>query len=314
MRQWQRIIVLVALACASVAQDAHATFHLMQIEQVVGGVGGDPSAQAVQLRMRSAFQNLVGQARLFVRDASGANPLLLIDFGSNVFNEGAGVRILVTSPGLATRTTPPVSADFTLTSSIPASYLAAGSLTFEDNFGTVYWRLSWGNYTGPTTGSITNDADGQFGPPFDEPLPSWDRGLLFQGAATALSTSNLADYALTTGPAVLTNNDGASFTVSLPTDAAPRFSFEPLSNRPNPFNPSTEIVFTTGRPGEVSLHIYDPHGRLVTTLVEGPLPAGRQRVRWNGLDRQGRPAVSGAYVARLWTPERVETRKLLLVK
>ncbi len=36
----------------------------------------------------------------------------------------------------------------------------------------------------------------------------------FQGAATALSTNNLADYALTTGGAVFTNNAGAGFTVA----------------------------------------------------------------------------------------------------
>ena len=48
-------------------------------------------------------------------------------------------------------------------SPIPATYLAAGSLTFEDDFGTILWRLSWGGpaYTGPNTGALTNDADGR---------------------------------------------------------------------------------------------------------------------------------------------------------
>ena len=41
------------------ASSAPAAFHLMQIEQVVGGHCGDPSRQAVQLRLRSAGQNLV---------------------------------------------------------------------------------------------------------------------------------------------------------------------------------------------------------------------------------------------------------------
>ena len=31
---------------------AFASFHLMQIEQVIGGVHGDTSAQAIQLRIR----------------------------------------------------------------------------------------------------------------------------------------------------------------------------------------------------------------------------------------------------------------------
>jgi hypothetical protein len=312
MRRWQGILAWAVFA--GVVPAAQASFHLMQIEQVVGGVGGDPSAQAIQLRMRAAFQNLVGQARLVVRDAGGANPVLLLDFPADVFNEGAGLRVLVTSPAMAGVTSPPVSPDFTLTNTIPASYFAAGSLTFEDNFNTIYWRLSWGNYTGPTTGSITNDADGQFGPAFAAPLPSWEQGLLFQGAAAAPSTNNLADYALSAGPAVLTNNDGASFAVAMPTDAPPRIALEPLSNRPNPFNPSTEIVFGREQPGEVSLRIYDLRGRLVTTLFEGRAPAGEQRLVWNGLDRLGRPVASGAFVAQLWSPGRVEMRKLTLAR
>ena len=67
------------------------------------------------------------------------------------------------------------------------------------------------DYTGPTTGMMFNDPDGEFGPPFDGPLPS-DSGqaLLFQGIATDSSTSNLADYALTVGAAIFTNNAGVS--------------------------------------------------------------------------------------------------------
>ena len=46
------------------ASPAAVSFHFMQIEQVIGGVNGDPSAQAIQLRMRTCFQNQVQQARL----------------------------------------------------------------------------------------------------------------------------------------------------------------------------------------------------------------------------------------------------------
>ncbi|MHC4610858.1 MAG: hypothetical protein ACYS7M_10995, partial [Planctomycetota bacterium] len=167
---------LVAVLLGALApQAAYASFHLMQIEQVIGGVNGDTSAQAVQLRMRSSFQNQVQLSKLWVSDASGANPVLLIDFGSTVPNHGSGVRILATSANFAKYTDVPLNTDFVLTNVIPPSYLAAGTITFENNTGTaVYWRLSWGgaSYTGPTTGSITNDADGQFGPPFGGPLPS----------------------------------------------------------------------------------------------------------------------------------------------
>jgi hypothetical protein len=210
---------MAAGAAAVAASPAPASFHFMQIEQVIGGVGGDTSAQAVQLRMRLGFQNQVQLARLRAWDATGSNPVLLIDFGSSVPNEGVGVRVLAATASFADFTDPSIAADFTLTNPIPESYLAAGSLTFESDGGIIYWRLSWGGdgYTGPTTGAITNDADGDFGPPWPGPLPSEGvQALLFQGTANAQSTSNATDYALTEGAAVFTNNAGASATVTAP--------------------------------------------------------------------------------------------------
>lgn len=315
MRAWV-VTVGVGLLTACGVPDAHATFHLMQVEQVIGGVDGDTNAQAIQLRMRASFQNLVGNARLVAWDAAGANPVVVIDFPASVPNHGLGVRVLVASADMAGVTDPPVAADFTMTNLIPPSYMADGSITFEDSGGLiVYWRLSWGNYTGSTTGAVTNDMDGEFGPPFNGPLPSAGKqALLFQGSAAALSTSNLFDYALTSGDAVLTNNAAESFTVSMATDASPAFRVLRLHNRPNPFNPATEIVFSTSRAGRVTLGIYDLKGRIVTTLLRGVVPAGATRVVWGGRDAEGRSVRSGVYVARLMSENGVETHKLLLVK
>ncbi len=219
--KFARFFPLATLVVAALlAGPAHAAVHLMQIEQVIGGVNGDTAAQAIQLQMRSAFQNQAQNAKLWAWDAQGLNPVLLIDFLSPVLNHGAGVKILVASPDFANYTSPPVVPDFTMTNLIPASYLAAGSITFENNLASViWWRLSWGGgaYTGPTTGSITNDADGEFAPSYPDPLPSTDlQALLFQGTATDPSTNNAADYALTGGPAVFTNNRAAGFTVTAP--------------------------------------------------------------------------------------------------
>src|SRR2546427_10552005 len=65
------------LVCLVGARPAHATFHLMQIEQVIGGVNGDITAQAIQLRMRATGENQVSQGRINVRDAAGLNPILI---------------------------------------------------------------------------------------------------------------------------------------------------------------------------------------------------------------------------------------------
>jgi hypothetical protein len=193
---------------------AAATFHLMQIEQVIGATCGDVSQQAIQLRMRAAGQNLVASASIYAYDAAGANSVLLLDLASNVSTGVTGSRVLLTTAAFAAATG--VTPDFILTAPIPASYLAAGRLTWEGDGGTIWWSLAWGGaaYTGSNLGAPTNDADGDFGPPFASPLASAvGQAILFTGTATALSTSNAADYTFTTVPPTFTNNGGTGFTL-----------------------------------------------------------------------------------------------------
>lgn len=223
MIQLRHLVLSFAFLVVVSASEARATFHFMQIEQVIGGVSGDTTLQAIQLRMRSSFQNIVSESRIRAWDAAGANPVMIIDIGQDVANFQGGDRVLIVSANMANATSPAVAGDFVMTNLIPADYLAAGSLTFESDTGLIYWRLSWGGpgYTGATTGQTDNDNDpgspANFGPPFAGPLPSTTlQALRFTGAANALSTSNSADYALTTGAAVLTNNARNSFTVIAP--------------------------------------------------------------------------------------------------
>ncbi len=217
---------LIAFVAATLCLPAaRASFHFMQIEQVIGGVSGDTTAQAIQLRMRFAGQNLVSSAHLRVFDAAGLNPITVCDMTMNVSNSAAGARILIASANFPAHTLPPATLNFTMSNLIPASYLNAGSLVFEqDGVNTVYWRLSWGGagYTGSNSGNIANDADGNFGPPWPGPLPSSDaRALRFTGTAGAMSTNNAADYALTTGAATFVNNAGNSFVVQQPAQPTP---------------------------------------------------------------------------------------------
>ncbi len=203
---------LFALALA-LATPAGATFHLMQIEEAVGGMCGDTSQQAIQLRMRAGGQNQVSGKQLVAYDASGANPVVLATFPSNVAVSAAGSRILAVTPAFAAAQG--MTGDFTLSNPIPESYLAAGRLTFEGP-GLVVWSLAWGgsSYTGSNAGSTDNDADGNYGPPWPAALPSQsDLALQFQGAANAMSTSNAANYALSNGEAIFTRNNGSSFMV-----------------------------------------------------------------------------------------------------
>ena len=209
----------LTLGAIALAQPAFASFHLMQIEQVIGGVNGDTSRQAIQLRMRTSGQNLVTAGQLVAWNAAGTNPVLLLDIPSNVPVSTDGARVLIATSNFLPGLTP----DFVMTTPIPASYLAAGKITFESDgtFGSaVWWGLAWGGatYTGTNLGFTVaqggNDANGDFNPPFAGPLPSSNtQALRFTGAAGALSTTNAADYALTPGAAVFTNNAGGNGTV-----------------------------------------------------------------------------------------------------
>ncbi|HYJ06656.1 MAG TPA: hypothetical protein VEX43_16090 [Chthoniobacterales bacterium] len=210
----------------------------MQIEQVIGGVNGDTTAQAVQLRMRALGENFISGAELIVYDAAGNNPVTLITFDSAV---GSGPRrILVTTSNFSNYEETPISADFIMTNTIPASYLAAGRLAYQMGT-TVYWSVSWGGagYTGPNTGTTDNDADGNFAPPFGGALPSNSMSaLLFNGDSAALSTNNAADYSITPGAATFTNNNGDSTVLGSPPTPTPTPP-PPSTPTPTPTAPPT---------------------------------------------------------------------------
>ncbi len=88
-----------------------------------------------------------------------------------------------------------------------------------------------------------------------------------------------------------------------------------LGNRPNPFNPATEIAFALPASGSVTLTIHDAAGRHVRDLlVERPHAAGEHTVHWDGRDARGRPAPAGIYLARLHTETGHDIRRLALVK
>jgi hypothetical protein len=211
--------LITLLSVLALQSTAHATFHLNQIEQVIVSVNGDTTAQAIQLRMRAAGENFVSGGKLVVFDAAGLNPITIIDPTTNVTNGAVGDHVLIASSTFPSHTTPIAVPDFTMANLIPASYFAAGSLCWESNPGVVMWRLSWGgaSYTGSNLGSTFNDADGNFGPPFDGAVPATCASALqFQGIATDFSTNNAADYLLIGSPIVFSNNARASFTVIQP--------------------------------------------------------------------------------------------------
>lgn len=102
---------------------------------------------------------------------------------------------------------------------------------------------------------------------------------------------------------ILTPGGVAIDDVELPS----KFSLD--QNYPNPFNPSTTLDYTLDQQTNVNLSVYDVHGRLVATLIQGNQFAGSYTTNFNA-----GPLPSGVYIARLKTEMGVLSKKMLLVK
>jgi hypothetical protein len=85
-------------------------------------------------------------------------------------------------------------------------------------------------------------------------------------------------------------------------------------NYPNPFNASTVISYSLHKDGQVDLAVYNILGQRVATLVSEYQGPGAHHVTWTGTDEHGNMLASGIYFYRLQLGDRVETKKMLLLK
>ncbi len=81
------------------------------------------------------------------------------------------------------------------------------------------------------------------------------------------------------------------------------------ANYPNPFNPSTTMVYSVANPGNVKLFVFDILGRKVTELVNGFQNQGEHRIVFDGSS-----IASGVYFVRLEFEGKQFNRRLLLMK
>ena len=86
-------------------------------------------------------------------------------------------------------------------------------------------------------------------------------------------------------------------------------------NRPNPFNPSTQIAYDVPQQAHLTLAVYNVLGQEVVRLVNSVQQAGRYTVTWDGRNAQGQAASSGVYLYRLSSSTGfVESRRMVLLK
>lgn len=87
-----------------------------------------------------------------------------------------------------------------------------------------------------------------------------------------------------------------------------------LQAYPNPIASRGDVSFAMPRAGHVTAHVYDLAGRRVSTLYQGDLPAGFQRLAWNGRDAAGRAVASGTYLIEVTTPWDRGSTKVLVAR
>jgi photosystem II stability/assembly factor-like uncharacterized protein len=92
--------------------------------------------------------------------------------------------------------------------------------------------------------------------------------------------------------------------------------FELIGNYPNPFNPTTTILFTLGKSAAVNLMIYNSVGQRVREIYRNQeLPSGSlHQVKWDGKNEQNQDVASGTYFYRLTAGSESTVKKLLLLR
>ena len=82
---------------------------------------------------------------------------------------------------------------------------------------------------------------------------------------------------------------------------------------PNPFRTATNIEFNLDRKANVQLSIFNMFGQQVKVLLDGEMPEGKHKVRWNGIDENGSPATTGIYLCRFIKNGEVSNVKRLVI-
>jgi len=86
-------------------------------------------------------------------------------------------------------------------------------------------------------------------------------------------------------------------------------TYDLAQNFPNPFNPSTTIIYQIPQDGIVTLKIYDILGAEVATLVNEEKFAGKYEVNFNASN-----FASGVYIYKIQAGDFVSSKKMILLK
>jgi len=91
-------------------------------------------------------------------------------------------------------------------------------------------------------------------------------------------------------------------------------SYDLIGAYPNPFNPTTRIVFQTAASAQVHLDLYNAGGTRIKALLLEHMGPGRHEVSWDGTNDLGQAVATGQYFCVMRAGSFVKTIHLLLLK
>ena len=142
------IIMFLLCLCLAPASTTWAFRHLMVIDELGVGLGGNPNVQFIELRTTAPGQNLTQGGRIVARNADGSVEQTVFTFPSNFGSGGSGDIILIATPNFEDLAG--IAPDFTFAGGLSPG---AGQVILFP--GETSDALAYGNYTGPSaTGSV----------------------------------------------------------------------------------------------------------------------------------------------------------------
>ena len=85
-------------------------------------------------------------------------------------------------------------------------------------------------------------------------------------------------------------------------------------NYPNPLTKSTMIPFSIHQPEQVTIGVFDVHGKQVASLVDAFMQAGNHTVTWDGTDQSGRKVPGGIYIYTMRTANKVQSKRMVVIQ
>ena len=81
---------------------------------------------------------------------------------------------------------------------------------------------------------------------------------------------------------------------------------------PNPAASGATVAFDLPKDSHITIRIFDVSGRIIATLIDGQVLAGRHTAAWKGAPAEGGRIAAGLYFCRMQAGEFTETRRVVI--